>query len=57
MAREHLRLKDNNISKDLLNITKEEEENLINENMDYILTGILIHGGSDLEREIIILLI
>ena len=48
-TRAYLRLKDNNISKDLLNITKEEEENLIDENMEYILTGILIHGGSNLE--------
>ena len=48
-TRAFLRSNDNNISKDLLNITKEEEENLIDENMDYILTGILIHGGSNLQ--------
>ena len=48
-TRAFLRLNDNNISKDLLNITKEEEQNLIDENMDYILTGILIHGGSNLQ--------
>ena len=48
-TRAFLRLNDNNISKDLLNITKEEEKNLIDENMDYILTGILIHGGSNLQ--------
>ena len=48
-TRAHLRLNENNISKELLNITKEEEENLIDENMDYILTGILVHGGSSLQ--------
>ena len=48
-TRAHLRLNDNNISKELLNITKEEEQNLIDENMDYILTGILVHGGSNLQ--------
>ena len=48
-TRAFLRLNDNNISKDLLNITPEEEDNLIDENMDYILTGILIHGGSNLQ--------
>ena len=48
-TRAYLRTGDNNISKDLLNITKEEENNLIDDNMDYILTGILIHGGSNLQ--------
>ena len=48
-TRAFLRLKDNNIEKGLLNITEEEERNLNDDNMDYILTGILIHGGSNLE--------
>ena len=48
-TRAFLRLRDNNISKNSLNLAKEEEGNLIDENMDYILTGILIHGGSNLE--------
>ena len=44
-----LRSGDNNISKDLLNITEEEKDNLVDDNMEYILTGILVHGGSNLE--------
>ena len=48
-TRAFLRIKDNNISKELLQITKEEENNLIDEEMDYVLTGILIHGGANLQ--------
>ena len=48
-TRAYLRTMDKNLKKDLLNITKEEEENLNDEKMNYILTGILIHGGSNLQ--------
>lgn len=44
-----LRTEDNNISKELLNISEEEKDNLVDDNMEYILTGILVHGGSNLE--------
>ena len=44
-----LRTGDNNISKELLNISEEEKDNLVDDNMEYILTGILVHGGSNLE--------
>ena len=40
---------DPNLKPDLLNITDEEKENLIEENMNYVLTGILIHSGSSLQ--------
>ena len=48
-TRAFLRIKDSNISKELLNITKEEEHNLVDGELDYILTGILIHGGTNLQ--------
>jgi len=44
-----LRTGDDNISKELLNISEEEKDNLVDDNMEYILTGILVHGGSNLE--------
>ena len=51
-TRAFLRLNDNpnnKIKEDLLKITDEEKQNLLDENMDYILTGILVHGGSNLQ--------
>ena len=51
-TRIYLRLNDNEnnkLSQDLLNITEEEKQNLNDNNMDYILTGILVHGGSNLQ--------
>ena len=44
-----LRTGDNNINKELLNISEEEKDNLVDDNMEYILTGILVHGGSNLQ--------
>ena len=52
-TRAYLRLNDNEegnkISNDLLKITDIEKQNLIDDNMEYILTGILVHGGSNLQ--------
>ena len=51
-TRAYLRLNDNQnnkLSEDLLKITDAEKQNLIDDNMDYILTGILVHGGSNLQ--------
>ena len=51
-TRAYLRLNDNpnnKLNEDLLKITDEEKKNLIDDNMDYILTGILVHGGSNLQ--------
>ena len=48
-TRAYLRSSDPNLKPDLLNITDEEKENLIEENMNYVLTGILIHSGSSLQ--------
>ena len=51
-TRAYLRLndnQDNKIKEDLLKITNEEKQNLIDDNMDYILTGILVHGGSNIQ--------
>jgi ubiquitin C-terminal hydrolase len=48
-TRASLRSSDPNLKPDLLNITDEEKENLIEENMNYVLTGILIHSGSSLQ--------
>ena len=51
-TRAFLRLNDNpnnKLSEDLLKITDLEKLNLIDDNMDYILTGILVHGGSNIQ--------
>ena len=51
-TRAYLRLNDNEnnkLSEDLLKITDVEKQNLIDENMEYILTGILVHGGSNIQ--------
>ena len=48
-TRAYLRSDDPNLNQDLLKITDEEKENLIDENMNYVLTGILIHSGSSLQ--------
>ena len=51
-TRAYLRLHDdqnNKLSEDLLKITDVEKQNLIDENMEYILTGILVHGGSNIQ--------
>ena len=51
-TRAYLRLNDNEnnkLSEDLLKITDIEKLNLIDENMEYILTGILVHGGSNIQ--------
>ena len=51
-TRAYLRLNDNQnnkLNEDLLKITDAEKQNLIDDNMDYILTGILVHGGSNLQ--------
>ena len=48
-TRAYLRSNDPNLKQDLLNITDEEKENLIDEKMNYVLTGILIHSGSSLQ--------
>ena len=51
-TRAYLRLNDNQnnkLSEDLLKITDVEKQNLIDENMEYILTGILVHGGSNIQ--------
>ena len=51
-TRAYLRLNDNEnnkLSEDLLKINDVEKQNLIDENMDYILTGILVHGGSNIQ--------
>ena len=48
-TRASLRSSDPNLKPDLLNITEEEKENLIDEKMNYVLTGILIHSGSSLQ--------
>ena len=48
-TRAYLRSTDPNLKPELLNITDEEKENLDEEKMNYILTGILIHSGSSLQ--------
>ena len=48
-TRAYLRTTDPNIKSYIINITEEEKENLINEKMDYVLTGILIHSGSNVQ--------
>ena len=48
-TRAYLRSSDPNLKPELLNITDKEKENLEEDNMDYILTGILIHSGSSLQ--------
>ena len=48
-TRAYLRSQDPNLKPELLNITEEEKENLEDEKMNYVLTGILIHSGSSLQ--------
>ena len=48
-TRAYLRSRDPNLKPELLNITEEENENLVEEKMNYVLTGILIHSGSSLQ--------
>ena len=48
-TRAYLRSTDPNLKPELLNITEEEKENLDEEKMNYVLTGILIHSGSSLQ--------
>jgi hypothetical protein len=48
-TRAYQRSRDPNLKPELLNITEEEKENLIEEKMNYVLTGILIHSGSSLQ--------
>ena len=48
-TRAYLRTSDPNLNPELLNITDKEKENLEEENMNYVLTGILIHSGSSLQ--------
>ena len=48
-TRAYLRSRDPNLKPELLNITEEEKENLVDENMNYVLTGILIHSGASLQ--------
>ena len=48
-TRAYLRTTDPNLKPELLNITDEEKENLDEEKMNYVLTGILIHSGSSLQ--------
>ena len=48
-TRAYLRSTDPNLKPELLNITEEEKENLEEEKMNYVLTGILIHSGSSLQ--------
>ena len=48
-TRAYLRSRDPNLKPELLNITEEEKENLEEDKMNYVLTGILIHSGSSLQ--------
>ena len=48
-TRAYLRSSDPNLKNEILNITEEEKENLDQEKMNYVLTGILIHSGSSLQ--------
>ena len=48
-TRAYLRSRDPNLKPELLNITEEEKENLDEDKMNYVLTGILIHSGSSLQ--------
>ena len=48
-TRAYLRSTDPNLKPELLNITDEEKDNLDEEKMNYVLTGILIHSGSSLQ--------
>ena len=48
-TRAYLRSNDPNIKAEILNITDDERENLEDEKMNYVLTGILIHSGSSLQ--------
>ena len=48
-TRAFLRTTDPNLKSDIFNITEEEKQNLNNEKMEYVLTGILIHSGSNLQ--------
>ena len=48
-TRAYLRSNDPNLKAEILNITDEEKENLDEEKMNYVLTGILIHSGSSLQ--------
>ena len=48
-TRAFLRSTDPNLKPELLNITEDEKENLDEEKMNYVLTGILIHSGSSLQ--------
>ena len=48
-TRAYLRSRDPNLKPELLNISEEEKENLNEDKMNYVLTGILIHSGSSLQ--------
>ena len=48
-TRAFLRSTDPNLKPELLNITEDEKDNLDEEKMNYVLTGILIHSGSSLQ--------